>query len=180
MAFRLRNASVRPLRLSPTTPKMRLTPAWASVSAMRSATLSIFMWHDPFSASGEHRRTFLEEGVAPLHCVGAETDFRLRFDLAAELIGIAGVFALVDQTARRDQRARRAACEFARQRKRAVAKCRIVEDFADQSPLFRLFGRERLVGHHQFERALAADEARQEPSRAEIGDQRDAAEHLNE
>ena len=77
--------------------------------------------HDPFSASGEHRRTFLEEGVAPFHRVGAETDFRLRFDLAAELIGIAGVLALVDQTARRDQRARRAArrvCAPAQARRR--------------------------------------------------------------
>src|SRR6476660_2296141 len=152
---------------------MRLTPAWASVSAMRSATLSIFMWHDPFSASGEHRRTFLQEGVASLHCVGAETDFRLRFDLAAELIGIAGVFAFVDQATRRDQRARRPACEFARQRERAVTKRGIVEYFADQSPLPGLIGRERLIGHHQFQRALPADETWQQPGRAEIGDQRD-------
>src|SRR5947207_12440559 len=115
---------------------MRLTPACASVSAIRSATLSIFMLHDPFSASGEHRRTFLEEGVAPLHRVGAETDFGLGFDLAAELIGVACVFALVDQATRRDQRARRPACEFARQHERAVAKRGIVEYFADQSPLF--------------------------------------------
>src|SRR5258705_2783219 len=114
---------------------MRLTPACASVSAMRSATLSIFMWHDPFSASGEHRRTFLQEGVAPLHRVGAATDFRLRFDLAAELIGIAGVFALVDQTARRDQLARRAACQLARQSNRAVPNGCIFEDFAGQYPL---------------------------------------------
>src|SRR5215207_10325474 len=131
MALRFRNASVRPLRLSPTTPKMRLTPACANVSAMRSATLSIFMLPDPFSASGEHRRTFLEEGIAPLHRVGAETDLRLRFDLAAELIGIAGVFTLLDQAARRDERACRAARKFARQRKRAVAKRGIVKHFAD-------------------------------------------------
>src|SRR3954452_24799058 len=103
--LRLRSASVTPFRLSPTTPKIRLTPAWASVSAIRSATLSIFILHDPFSASGEHRRTFFQEGVSPLHGVGAETDFCLRFDLAAELIGIAGVFAFVDQATRRDQRA---------------------------------------------------------------------------
>src|SRR5437762_10456050 len=100
------------------------------------------MLHDPFSASGEHRRTLLEEGVASLHCVGAETDLRLRFDLAAELIGIAGVFALVDQTTRRDQRTRRPACEFARQRNRAVTKRRIVKDFADLSPLPGLIGHE--------------------------------------
>src|SRR3981189_64610 len=119
---------------------MRLTPAWAKVSAMRSATLSIFMLHDPFSTSGEHRRTFLEERIAPFHRIGTETDFRLRFDLAAELIGIARVLALVDQATRRDQRTRRAACEFARQRKRPVAKRGIVKDFADQSPLPGLIG----------------------------------------
>jgi hypothetical protein len=90
------------------------------------------------------------------------------------------VFAFVDQAARRDQGARRPACEFTRQDERAVAKCGIVKDFADQSPLLGLIGRERLVGHHQFERALPADKARQQPGRTEIGDQRDAAEHLNE
>src|SRR4051812_27917336 len=101
---------------------MRLTPACASVSAIRSATLSIFILQDPFSASGEHRRTFFQESVAPLHRVGAATDFRLRFDLTAELIGITGVLALIDQATRRDQRARRPACEFARQHQRAVTK----------------------------------------------------------
>jgi hypothetical protein len=90
------------------------------------------------------------------------------------------VFAFVDQAARRDQGARRPAREPARQFQRAVAKCGIVEHFADQPPLPGLIGRERLVGHHQFQRALPADQARQQPGRTEIGDQRDAAEHLNE
>src|ERR1044072_8604822 len=99
---------------------MRLTPACARVSAKRSATLSIFMLHDPFSAAGEDGGTFLEESGASLHRVGAEADFRLRFDFAADLIGIAGVLTLIDQSARGDQRARRPASEFARQRERPV------------------------------------------------------------
>src|SRR5215213_1066357 len=51
-------------------------------------TFSLAMAARPFSASGEHRRTFLEKSVAPFDRIGAEADLRLRFDLAAKLIGI--------------------------------------------------------------------------------------------
>lgn len=85
-----------------------------------------------------------------------------------------------DQTARRDQRARRAVRELVRQLQSAVQQGCIVEDLADQSPFFCKLGRERFIAHHQFERALPADQARQQPGRTEIGNQCDPAEHLNE
>jgi hypothetical protein len=95
------------------------------------------------STSAEHRRAFLQECVAAFHGIGAQTDFGLHLDLAPELVRVACMFAFVDQAARCDQRARRAAGELARERQCAVAQRRIVEYLANQSPLPGLIGRDR-------------------------------------
>src|SRR4030095_3576712 len=89
-------------------------------------------------ASGEDGCALLEERVAPFERVRAQADFRLRLDLAAELVGVARVLALIDQVARRDQRPRRAIGELARQLKRTGGKRAVIKHLAEQSPFFRL------------------------------------------
>lgn len=130
-------------------------------------------------ASAKPRGALFHERLAPLQCILALANFGLNLDLPLELRAVTGMLAFLQQLSRGDQRTGRPLGEAMGKLHRRVEQAIVIHNLPYQSPLQRTLCGKRLVQKHQFERTLAADQARQQPSRTEIGHEADPAENLN-
>ena len=104
----------------------------------------------------------------------------LRFEFEVELILERIVRAVPVQLADQRQRDGRAVGELMGELHGLFHQRRVVIDPVDQAPFQRLLGRQPFAQQRQLHRARLADQPRQQPGRAAIRHQADAAERLQE
>ena len=131
-------------------------------------------------AAAEHRRALFQERAHALRIVGRQArlalEFALEIELGVEVVVPGLVERALDQREPERRRGSEVLAELVRFRQQFVVR----ERLPDHAPAFRLLGRHRLGGQRQRAGARRADQARQDPGAARIGDEADFGERLHE
>src|SRR6185437_16277716 len=132
------------------------------------------------SLSREYRRPLFGEGADALGVVGCVAGFILKVAFEVELLVERVALGGVERALGQGVAGGRASGEPGGQRLRLGHQLVVIDRAPDEAPFGGALGRERLGEDGQRAGAGGADEAREKPGAAAIGDEADARESLDE
>src|SRR5512132_756520 len=135
---------------------------------------------EPRSASGESRRTLVEESGDAFAIVRAVAERALQVALEIELLLERVAGGCMQRTLDRREAARRRLRELREQRVDRCPQLGVLDAFPDQSPRGRVFGGQLVAKQREPHRTRVAHEARQEERAPRVGHETDTAERLDE